>query len=126
MHRAWRIGAGVLAGVFAVMGLAWVLAPDFASARMRMALLDGDGLSTQIGDLGSFFLVLGGSIGIALLTRRSVWLYPAIMLLALAATGRVIAWQAHGAGLPLDMILVETVVAGFLFALARKMAAEGA
>ena len=126
MHRTWRIAAGVLAGVFGVMGLAWILAPDLASARMRMPLLEGDGLSTQIGDLGSFFLVLGGSIAIALLTRRSVWLYPAIMLLALAATGRVIAWQAHGAGLPLDMILVETVVAGFLFALARKMAAEGA
>lgn len=126
MHGAWRIVAGVPAGMFIVVGLAWLLAPAFASTQMRMPLLDGDGLSTQIGDLASFFLVLGSSITISLLTRRSVWLYPAIMLLAFAAAGRVIAWLAHGAGLPLDMIVVELVVAGLLMALTRKTAADGA
>jgi hypothetical protein len=125
MHRGWKIAAAVPAGVFIVVGLAWLVAPGFVSARMRMPLLDGDGLSTQIGDLGSFFLVLGGSIAIALLTHRSVWLYPAIMLLGFAVAGRVIAWLAHGAGLPLDMIAVEVVVAGLLIVLARKMEAEG-
>lgn len=126
MHPAWRIAAGLPAAVFISVGFAWLIAPEFVSARMRMPLLDGDGLSTQIGDLAAFFLALGTAIIIALQTNRSVWLYPPIMLLVLAATGRVIAWLAHGASLPFDMIVVELVVAGFLIVLARKMAAADA
>jgi len=90
---------------------------------MRMPLLEGDGLSTQIGDLAAFFLTLGGSIAIALRTDRTIWLFPAIMLLGLAAAGRVIAWLGHGASLLLDMIIVEVAVAGLLILVARKMAA---
>ncbi|MTI42164.1 short-subunit dehydrogenase [Roseibium hamelinense] len=124
MGMAFRIAAGVPAIVFIVVGLAWLVAPGFVSAQMLMPLLAGDALSTQIGDLSAFFLTLGGSIMIALVTRRTVWLYPAIMLLAFAATGRVVAWLAHGAGLPPQMIVVEIVVVGVLIVLARRMAAE--
>lgn len=126
MHRVWKIAAGVPAGVFIVIGLAWLIAPGFVAAQMRMPLLDGYGLSTQIGDLAAFFLTLGGSIAIAIFTHRAVWLYPAIMLLALGAAGRVVAWLVHGAGLPLDMIAVEVIVTGLLIVLARKMAAADA
>jgi hypothetical protein len=125
MHPAWRIAAAVPAGVFILIGLAWLVAPGFASAQMRMPLLEGDGLSTQIGDLAALFLTLGGSIAIALMTYRAVWLYPAVMLLGFAAAGRVIVWLGHGASLPLDMIIVEVTVAGLLILLARKMAAAG-
>ncbi|OYY91574.1 MAG: hypothetical protein B7Y45_03200 [Sphingomonas sp. 28-66-16] len=55
--------------------------------------------------------------------RRKTVTSP-IMMLLFAATGRVIAWLGHGAGLALDMILVEAVVAGSLFVLARKMGAD--
>ena len=126
MHRAWKIAAGVPATVFIVAGLSWFVAPGFVAARLRMALLEGDGLATQIGDLGSFFLVMGTAITIALVTDRAIWFYPAIMLLAVAATGRVIAWLAHGANLTLDMIVVEVVVAGLLFVVSRKMTAAAA
>ena len=125
MHKAWKIAAAVPAGVFIVVGLAWLVAPGFASAQMGMPLLEGDGLSTQIGDLAAFFLTLGGSIAIALRTDRAIWLYPAIMLLGFAAAGRVIAWLGHGASLLLDMIVVEVAVAGLLILVARKMAAAG-
>ena len=125
MNRAWKIAAGVPAVVFLSVGLAWLLAPGLVSAQMRMPLLAGDGLSTQIGDLSAFFVVMGGAIMIALLTNRSVWLYPAIMLLSFAAAGRVIAWLVHGASLPLDMIVVEVIVASLLIMVARKMAAAG-
>lgn len=124
MQGVWRMAAGVAGVVFIVVGLAWLLAPGFVAAQMRMPLLTGDGLSTQIGDLAAFFLVLGGAIMIALVTRRAVWLYPPIMLLAIAAAGRVVAWLVHGASLPLDMIAVEGIVVGVLILLARKMAAE--
>lgn len=120
MRIVWKIGASLAAVVFILVGLGWLLAPGLVSEQMRMPMLEGDGRSTQIADLAAFFLTMGGAILIALRTNRSVWLYPPIMLLLFAATGRVIAWLAHGAGLALDMILVEVVVAGSLFMLARK------
>lgn len=126
MRIIWKIGASLPAVLFMVMGLGWLLAPGLVSEQMRMPLLEGDGRSTQIGDLAAFFLTMGGTILIALRTNRSVWLYPPIMLLLLSATGRVIAWLAHGAGLTLDMILVEVVVAGTLFMLARKLGVDEA
>lgn len=126
MRKIWKIGASLPAVVFILMGLGWLLAPGLVSEQLRMPLLEGDGRSTQIGDLAAFFLTMGGAILIALRTNRSVWLYPPIMLLLFAATGRVIAWLAHGAGLTLDMILVELVVAGALFMLARKMGVDEA
>lgn len=125
MRIIWKIGASLSAVLFISMGLGWLLAPGLVSEQMRMPLLEGDGRSTQIGDLAAFFLTMGGAILIALRTNRSVWLYPPILLL-LAATGRVIAWLGHGAGLALDMILVEVVVAGTLFMLARKMGVDEA
>lgn len=126
MRKVWTIGAGLSAVAFILVGLGWLWAPGLVSARLRMPLLEGDGLSTQIGDLAAFFLTMGGAILIALRTNRSIWLYPPIMMLLFAATGRVIAWLAHGAGLAFDMILVEVVVAGALFMLARKMGVDEA
>lgn len=126
MRKIWKIGASLPAVGFILTGLGWLLAPGLVSEQLRMPLLEGDGRSTQIGDLAAFFLTMGGAILIALRTNRSVWLYPPIMLLLFAATGRVIAWLAHGAGLTLDMMLVELVVAGALFMLARKMGVDEA
>lgn len=121
MNKLWKIAASIFAGLFVAMGLIWLLAPGFIAAQMRMDLLTGDGLSTQIGDLASFFLTLGGSIAIALITMRSVWLYPPVMLLTFAAAGRLLAWGLHGAGLAIDMILFEIAVATLLLVVARKM-----
>ena len=118
--------AGLASGLFIVVGLAWLVAPGYVSMQMRMPLLDGDGLSTQIGDLAGFFLTLGSSIALTLVTTRGEFLFPAIMLLGFAAIGRVIAWVAHGAGLPLDMIAVEVVLVVLLTLLARQMASDRA
>ncbi len=57
-----------------------------------MALLDGRGLSTQLADLASFFLTLGGCILAGLITGNRLWFYPAVSLLGVAAFGRVLAW----------------------------------
>lgn len=78
MRKVWTIGAGLSAVAFILVGLGWLWAPGLVSARLRMPLLEGDGLSTQIGDLAAFFLTMGGAILIALRTNRSVWLYPPI------------------------------------------------
>ncbi|WP_217632261.1 hypothetical protein [Rubrimonas cliftonensis] len=120
-----KIVAGALSGFFVVTGLLWLVVPDFVARQMRMELLTGDGLTTQIGDLAAFFLTLGGSIAIALITMRSVWLYPPVMLLSFAAAGRLIAWSVHGAGLTLDMIVFEIVAAALLVFTAERMPEAG-
>jgi len=109
MGLFWKLGAGVLALIFTLVGLAWWLAPDFAAAQLGMTLLGGAGLSSQIGDLASFFLTLGVSTFLGLATGIRLWLYPPVMLLGFAIFGRLIAWLFHGAALPLEMIAVEIV-----------------
>ena len=45
--------------LFLVNGFQWIFSPANVAASLRMPLLEGSGASTQIGDLGSFFLVGG-------------------------------------------------------------------
>jgi len=110
MHTVLRVAAGIPALLFVSLGVGWLVAPATMGPLFEMELLDGVGLSTQIADLGSFFVTLGACILLALGTGQRVWTYPAMMLLGFAAVGRVIAWLFHGAALAYDMILVEVVV----------------
>ena len=122
MNTTWKAIVGLPGVVFVAIGLIWLVAPGFAASQLGMTLLTGVGLSTQIGDLASFFLVMGGSILIALYTGQRVWLYPPVMLLGFAAFGRVVAWAFHGAAFAIDMIAVEVIVAGLLFMASKKLA----
>ena len=80
-----------------------------------MPLLDGVGRSSQIGDLGSFFLTMGLLILVGVTTLKRVWFYPPMMLLGLAASLRIIAWLVHGAALAGSMIAVEIIVTALLY-----------
>ncbi|MGF1469740.1 MAG: hypothetical protein ACFCGT_26750, partial [Sandaracinaceae bacterium] len=80
---------------------------------------DGRGLSTQVADLAAFFLTAGACILVGLTTGDRLWFYPTILMLGLAAVGRVLAWLVHGAALTLDMIAVEAIVSTVLVFVAR-------
>lgn len=121
MNTTWRILTGLPGMVFVVIGLIWLVAPGFAASQLGMSLLTGVGLSTQIGDLASFFLVMGSCVLIALKTGQRVWLYPTVMLLGFAAFGRILAWGLHGAAFAIDMIAVEIIVAGLLIMASKKL-----
>lgn len=114
MNPVLRYALALPAIVFTIVGVAWLIAPSVVAPLMGMRLLEGTGLSTQIADLGSFFLTLGACIGIGAATDRRAWFYPGILMLVLATCGRVIAWAAHGAALALDSIAVEVVVVALL------------
>ena len=124
MDKALKVAAGLPAIAFVVLGLSWWIIPEFASVQLGMSLLGGIGLSSQIGDVASFFLTLGGSILIGIVTNNRFWLYPAIMLLAFATIGRLIAWALHDATLATQMIAVEWVVLAILFFASRRLAAS--
>ena len=105
--------------LFIVMGLRWLVDPEGAAPGLGLTLDTGFGLSSQIGDLSAFFLVTGLSILIALVTSRRIWFYPPIMLLGLAAVGRLVAWVVHDAAFVPQPIVFELVVAAILFAASR-------
>jgi hypothetical protein len=122
MKKLMRVLVVLPSILFVVTGLRWLVDPATAAAELGMTLLDGVGRSTQIGDLSAFFLTLGICMLIAVITARRAWFYPPMILLALAAFGRIIAWLIHDAALAMPMIVPEAVVAGLLFAASRVLA----
>ena len=106
----------VLPGIlFVVIGVGWIIDPASAAAGVGMPLLEGVGRSTQIGDLGSFFLAMGLLILVGVTTLERVWFYPPMMLLGLAAIFRIVSWLVHGAALAGSMIAVEVIVTALLY-----------
>lgn len=97
-----------------------------AGEQLGMPLLDGLGLSTQIGDLASFFLTLGSCMLLGLVTGNQIWFYPPMMLLGFAAISRTLAWLIHDAAFPPDVIAVETVLAVLLYVASTRLARQTA
>ena len=56
MINVYRLVGGLFGAFFTLMGLRWAFDPSSAAESLGMVLLDGNALSTQIGDLGSFFI----------------------------------------------------------------------
>ena len=115
MNKILSIVVALTAVLFASTGLRWLVAPEGVATEFGMTLMQGVGLSSQIGDLGAFFLSLSIFILLALTSGRRVWYYPAIILLGLTAIMRVMAWLFHGASLAIDMIAVEVIVCVILY-----------
>ena len=116
----------LLCGVlFIVTGLRWLLAPAGVAPEFGLALSTGVGLSSQIGDMSAFFLTLGMSILMGLITRRAIWYYPPMILLSLTAVGRILAWLLHDAALATGLIAPEVVVALILLTASRRLPAQG-
>jgi uncharacterized membrane protein len=107
--------------LFIAIGVRWLVDPAGAAPELGLSLSQGLGLSTQIGDISSFFLTLGLCIAIALVSKQRIWYYPAIMLLALAAFGRLAAWSVHGAALAVPQIAVEVLVALLLWYASKRL-----
>jgi hypothetical protein len=122
MTNALKLAAAITGLVFTCVGSTWWIAPKFASAQLGMPLLDGIALSSQIADLGSFFLTLGLCILIGLGRGQREWLYPPILLLGFALAGRLIAWLLHGASLTPGMMAIETFVIALLIFTAFQLA----
>ena len=108
--------------LFLVTGLRWLVDPAGVAPEFGLVLGDGLGLSSQVGDMSSFFLTMGILMLVALVTGRRVWYYPPAMLLLLTAIGRLIAWLVHDAALAPQQIGVEVVVTVILLVASRRLA----
>ena len=110
--------------LFVVMGIRWLVAPAEIAPNFGLALAEGIGLSSQIGDMAGYFLTLGSFMLIALISERRSWYYPPMMLLAIATLGRIIAWLLHDATLTVGPIMVEVAVSLILLLASRRLPQE--
>ena len=124
MNKILKIVVALLALVFASIGFRWLVAPEGVAAEFGMTLMQGLGLSSQIGDLGAFFLSLAIFILLALTTGRRTWYYPPIILLGMTAIMRTMAWMFHDASLAVDMIAVEIIACVVLYLGSLRLADE--
>jgi hypothetical protein len=126
MNKALKVIVALPAILFIVIGLRWLIDPAGVAAEFGMPLLDGLGRSTQIGDLGAFFIGGGVMIFLGVFTQQRAWfLAPAIML-GFTAVFRLVAWAAHDAAFATQQIAVEVVVATLLlFAASRTGRSAG-
>lgn len=106
--------------LFIFNGFLWLINPSNIASSLGMTLLSDHGLSTQIGDLASFFLVVGIFTILGIYKKVKFWFYTPIALLSFAAFSRIIAFLFHGAALSVDKIMVELILAGFLLFLIKR------
>ena len=110
--------------LFVATGIRWLVAPAEIAPNFGLTLSDGIGLSSQIGDMAGYFLTLGSCMLIALIIERRSWYYPPMMLLAITALGRIVAWLLHDATFAVSQISVEVVVALILLLASRRLPQE--
>ena len=120
MDRFLNILTYAIGLLFVFNGLMWLISPVDIASTLGMPLLTGHGLSTQIGDLASFFLVVGIFSLLGAYTKKTYWLYAPAALVGFAALSRIIAYLAHGAALSTDKIIVEVVVMSILLFVAKR------
>jgi hypothetical protein len=123
MNKILGVLVLVPAALFVVTGLRWLVDPAGVAPEFGLVLGEGLGLSSQVGDMSSFFLTLGICMLVALVSGRRAWYYPPILLLLLAAVGRVVAWLLYDAALA-PQIGWEILVAAILLVAARRLARE--
>ena len=125
-----QVGRSVLLGLVALTALLtagnaalWLIIPARAAEALKMPLLTGAALSTQM-DIGAFFL--GGAIFtvMALTTRERPWFIAAAVLVLGAAFYRTAAFAFHGAPFLADMVGVE-VAMGTIMIIASRVLGRG-
>ncbi|MFT5117037.1 MAG: putative membrane protein [Kiritimatiellia bacterium] len=121
MNKVLKLLVLLSAILFMVTGVRWLVSPTEIAPNFGLSLAEGIGLSSQIGNMSGFFLTLGSCMLIALITERRSWYYPPMMLLAITALGRVVAWLLHDATLAVSQIMIEVVVAFILLIASRRL-----
>ncbi len=119
MKKVLKVVVALPAVLFIVMGLRWLVDPAGIAPELGFVLGDGLGRSSQVGDFAAFFLTAGLCILLGVVSARRIWFYPQVMLLLLAAVGRVLAWALHDAAFAGAMIAFEVLVGGLLLAVSR-------
>ncbi len=125
LDKIIKLVAGLLGAMLLGIGVCWLLLPAVAAPLIGMEMLHGAAASSQIGDLGAFFIVAGGFALWGLYTGNATLLYTPAALVGAAAVFRIVAWYFHGAAFAAPMIVLELVMCR-LFLMAQKRLADAA
>ena len=121
MNKLLKVLVVLPAIFFIVMGLRWAVDPAGAAAALGMTLMEGVGRSSQMADVGTFFLAMGMLMLVAVITAQRSWFHVPALILFCAAIFRIVAWLFHDAALAADMIAVEVVVGVLLLVAAARL-----
>ena len=121
MNKVLKVLVALPAVLFLTMGLRWLVNPAGIAPDFGLTLEAGVGLSSQVGDMSAFFLLLGICMLTALVSGRRRWYYPPMILLSLTALGRILAWLFHDAALAVDLIAPEVIVTLLLWVASRRL-----
>jgi hypothetical protein len=105
------------------IGVRWLVDPAGAAPLVGMELLGGVAGSSQVGDLGSFFLVAGAFALLGLITRNATLLYTPAALVGVAAVYRTVASMAHDVAFAPDLIVLEVVMCVIFLLAGKRLAA---
>lgn len=126
-----QVGRSVLLGLVALIALLmggnaalWLLVPERAAETLKMPLLTGAALSSQM-DIGAFFLAAATFIALALITRERPWFIAAAVPLLGAAAYRTAAFLFHGAPFLGDMVGIEVAMGTILIIASRVLGRGG-
>ena len=119
-----RVVSGVIGTFMLFNALTWLFDPSQAATSLSMALLDGEGGNTQIGDFTSFFFTAGLMAIIGAYKNEHIWLYTTISLLGSAAIFRLSAGIFHNTDFLVSAIAFEIIASILLLVSARKMKAD--
>ena len=120
-----RALVGVLGLIFLMNAANWVVDAAAAAEGLGMPLLDGVGRSTQMGDIGGFFLAVAVLFGGGAYREDPQWLRGAALLLASAALMRTLAWLVQGAAFAPNFIVPEIALAAAGLYVASRMGKNG-
>ena len=107
--------------LFFFQGVNWLFQPEEAAAGLGMSLLAGIGASTQIGDLGSFFLVNSILMTIGQFRGRTYLLYIPAGFVGVAGIFRVLAAAMGNADFAAQLIGSEAILTVILVVAARHL-----
>lgn len=123
MGKALIGAAWLLAALFTLIGVRWIVDPAGSAEALGMPLLEGAARSSQIGDLTSFFLGGGLMTMVGLRRRIPALVAAAGLLVGSVALFRTLAWALHDAAFTPAPIVVEVVTLVVLLATARLLVA---
>ena len=107
---------------FFVIGLMWIILPYNIAATFGIySFAEGLGLSSQLGDTGSYFLSLGIMMIAAVYTQKSIWFYAPSLILAITALYRILSWIFHDATFATQFIVMEILIVFLLLYTSSKL-----
>jgi len=119
-----RVIPGLFGALFLYIAATWLLDPVGAAAGLQMELFDGAGRSSQIGDIGGFFLGSGSLLVLGAWRKSAALLRGAAIMVGAVGVMRILAWAFQDAAFVASSIAIETVITGVALFVASRFEAE--